>query len=502
MNIRYWLVYSIKQMIGKHQFKTPTNTLDGSSSTFTTKKYDKEKTNNQLNDVGPGMCLAKWKQVTLHLGLGHTHSCHHPRTHKIPISEIAKSPSALHNTSIKKIARKQMLEGDRPSECQYCWNVEDSAPKDTIVYSDRTLKSAEPWALPFFDEVMSAGSEQNINPSYLEVSFSNVCNFKCSYCSPDVSSKWMEEIKQHGPYPTSINYNTLEWVKHQNKMPIPEREDNPYIDAFWDWWPELYPTLHTFRITGGEPLMSKHTFKLLEYVLEHPNPNLELGINSNFCVEDKLMDRFIELIKKIKEQNVVKEIIVYTSCEAQGPQAEYIRFGLNYNKWLDSCDKFLSAIPNPKLTIMSTYNLLSVPSYQLFLEDILNLNIKFGKISNMHPVNIDIPYLNNPPHQVVGLLTPDFIEKIKDQIAFMNSHHANVSPNYIGFHSSEIQKLERLLAVFEPKILGNDPTKTRWRKDFAIFVDEHDRRRGTDFLKTFPELTKFYNLCKQSPGKQ
>jgi hypothetical protein len=28
-----------------------------------------------LDDVGCGFCLAKWTQVTMHLQLGHTHSC-------------------------------------------------------------------------------------------------------------------------------------------------------------------------------------------------------------------------------------------------------------------------------------------------------------------------------------------------------------------------------------------------------------------------------------------
>jgi hypothetical protein len=36
----------------------------------------------------------------------------------------------------------------------------------------------------------------------------------------------------------------------------------------------------------------------------------------------------------------------------------------------------------------------------------------------------------------------------------------------------------------------------RDRKDFFRFFTEHDRRRGTDFLKTFPELEEFWNLCK------
>ena len=59
-----------------------------------------------LNTTGPGFCLAKWNQVTLHLGTGLTHSCHHPIPNKIPLEEVIKNPHALHNTSYKKKQRK------------------------------------------------------------------------------------------------------------------------------------------------------------------------------------------------------------------------------------------------------------------------------------------------------------------------------------------------------------------------------------------------------------
>jgi hypothetical protein len=88
---------------------------------------------DELNAVSDSFCIAKWKQVTLHLQTGHTHSCHHPTTHKIPLEEITINPSALHNTSYKKKQRKMMLEGTRPRECDYCWRVEDSGP-DAIVF--------------------------------------------------------------------------------------------------------------------------------------------------------------------------------------------------------------------------------------------------------------------------------------------------------------------------------------------------------------------------------
>jgi uncharacterized protein Usg len=43
-------------------------------------------------------------------------------------------------------------------------------------------------------------------------------------------------------------------------------ESNPYIDAFFDWWEsDLHRTLQELRITGGEPLMSGHTWKLIDW---------------------------------------------------------------------------------------------------------------------------------------------------------------------------------------------------------------------------------------------
>ena len=33
------------------------------------------------------------------------------------------------------------------------------------------------------------------------------------------------------------------------------------------------------------------------------------------------------------------------------------------------------------------------------------------------------------------------------------------------------------------------------RYNFGKYFSEHDKRRGTNFVKTFPELEEFYNFC-------
>lgn len=453
---------------------------------------------DKLNSVSPSFCAAKWNQVTLHLQTGHTHSCHHPTTHKIPLDELASNPSALHNTHYKKLQRKKMLEGVRPKECDYCWRVEDSG-HDAI--SDRTYKSIEPWARPYIDSIRQMPWDYDVAPTYLEVSFSSVCNFKCSYCSPEVSSKWMEEIERFGPYPTSRQFGNIEWLERKDAMPIPNNKPNPYVDAFWEWWPQIYTTLEHFRITGGEPLMAKDTFKVLDYVIENPNPNLSLSINSNMGVPDSLLDKFIEKIQIICNENKVKQFKIFTSCDAHGAQADYIRNGLDYNKWLSNIRKVLDTVPNCTFTVMSTYNALSVFSYIPFMKDILDIKMEYADHLTKHaPMILDTPYLRYPEHQAIFIMPREELKAhLYEQTTFMykNLQYADwLGTANRGFFQWEADKFRRIYELVMHDV--DDPVApvTQFQKDFVTFVDEHDRRRGTNFLNTFPEMGDTYTKWK------
>ena len=444
----------------------------------------------KLDKVGCGFCLAKWTQVTMHLGTGMTHSCHHPSPHKIPLSELKRNPSALHNTRHKKTRRKEMLEGKRPSECNYCWNVEDNSNS----FSDRVFKSTEPWSINDFQKIKDSDWREDFNPRYVEVSFGNACNFACSYCGPQYSSKWVEEIEKHGGYPTEHNFNSIDDIKERNQMPYKQSEHNPYVEAFWKWWPDLYPDLHTFRMTGGEPLMSKDVFKVLEYIRDNPtiNPNLSLSINTNLGVPDKLVDRFIEIAKDLCENNKVRELIVFTSVEATGAQAEYSRFGLKYEKFWSNVDKILTELPKVTINIMATYNALSVFSYSDLIDRVFEYKKKYanGQRYWISALQLDTSYLRWPTHLSVKILEPKHKELILDSAkkALYYGIKEFTKDNY-GFSNVEIQKMKRLYDY----AVGTTSFDTgKYRKDFVKFVDEYDNRRGTKFLETFPQLEEMY----------
>jgi hypothetical protein len=267
-----------------------------------------------------------------------------------------------------------MLEGKRPAECDYCWNVEDTSG----LYSDRVYKSHEPWSIEHLEAIKKLDWRHDFNPTYVEVAFSNVCNFKCSYCSPSFSSSWVNESKKFGGYPTDEHFNDIGWLERSNRMPFKHGEPNPYLDAFWKWWPDLYNDLHTFRMTGGEPLLSPDFWKILDYIITTDNPNrkLKLGINSNLGVSDVLIDKLISKIQAIEDNDLVTELILYTSCDTEGKQAEYIRHGLDYERWKANVDKILTLCRRTSIVNMSTFNALSIPNYKGLLSFIYDMKKK------------------------------------------------------------------------------------------------------------------------------
>lgn len=444
----------------------------------------------ELAQVSPSFCTAKWLQVTMHLQNGHTHSCHHPMTHLVPLQELEQNPSALHNTQYKKEARKKMLTGERPSECSYCWNIEDLPAN---LYSDRHIKSNDDWSRPLLSEVATMPWDQNVNPTYVEVSFSNTCNFKCAYCAPHISSKWMAEVQQHGPYPTRHQFGSLQFIKDQKLMPLPDEASNPYIKAFWEWWPQLYGSLQVFRITGGEPLLSRNTFKILDYVSTHANPNLQLIINSNLGVPNEIVEEFSQKIAKIREGKLVKSVEVYTSVDTWGHHAEFIRTGLNLEKFCQNMDTLYKHNEEMKVVIMCAFNVLSVFKFRELIDFVIDQKTRLGR-----DLVLDISYLHNPEFLNVKILPEHWKQELTSVLNYMKERKQ--TPQKVGLNDYEIIKMERLIEYAQSHAEGS------WlnlhRRDFVNFIEEFNVRRKTDFVGDFPEFKEDFLKWKKNKPKR
>ena len=486
---------------------------------------DADKAEKQLTFLSPTMCYAKWAQVSMHLTNGMTHSCYHPPLHKISVDEIRKNPSALHNTVQKKEERKLMLEGKRPDGCSYCWRIEDAGGR-----SDRIYRSGEYWAQNARKDIISSLDTGDIDPRYFEVNFNQACNFKCSYCSPHLSTAWEDEVKHYGSFKVKdkdgniIDHNNTEYLNMPLKV---KQEDNPYLTAFWQWWPQLYKKLEVFRITGGEPLMDSNFFKVLDYIYENPNTWLEVSVTSNFCPpKQELMDRFISKLKKLEEIQIwndserfnpgsgnhwyvnmaVKNFAVFVSLDSVGNQAEYIRNGLDFNVMKTNVDTLLAETNNTTLTFINTFNVLSIPKFKEYLKYILALRQEYSKEAQgikyitindpytkhpdhaIHPrqrIWFDIPLLRSPEWQSIQVLPPELDYYLEDAISFMKDN-SNVD-NFVGFYDFEIEKAERNLVFLKQRA-----SDTVNKENFISFFKQHDSRRNTNFLETFPEFKDYF----------
>ena len=438
-----------------------------------------------MNEVSPTFCMAKWHHTTIYLQTGETHSCYHPAPHAIPLEEIAKDPSALHNTKQKISERKEMMQGSKPTGCQYCWNIE--ALGDDYI-SDRKERNASIFTEQRFNAIKE-NPLSPVNPQYVEISFGNECNFKCGYCHPKHSSSYYKEIKDYGPYTMVKNHrNDVDWFQ------IYEEESNPYVKAWWNWWPEVSKSLTILRITGGEPLLQQSTWRLLEELDKNPLPNLELNINTNFGVKPILIDRLVEKINHLLKNGKIRDFKIFTSIDTWGPEAEYIRTGLDLTIWERNLDTYLTNTTLP-ITFMVTFNILTVTSFRKLLEKILEWRIKYNgsQQNKWQRIRFDTPFLKEPLQYDMNLLPKnEFMPYMYQHLEFILANLDDKDRK--KFSELEYEKFKRVVKYMETTHYSL--TKTHeGKKDFVNWFTEYDRRRGTNFVETFPELSQFYFEC-------
>ena len=73
------------------------------------------------------------------------------------------------------------------------------------------------------------------------------------------------------------------------------------------------------------------------------------------------------------------EVDLYTSNEALGVQAEYIRDGLVWQDWVNNVEKLLQSQKFRGLHVMCTVNLLCLDSLAEFLDVVMNWKLEYGQ---------------------------------------------------------------------------------------------------------------------------
>jgi organic radical activating enzyme len=442
---------------------------------------DQEFKHTVLDRLSASFCAAKWYNATIWLGSGQTTSCHHPPAHLVDPDRVRANPRLLHNTDQKKQDRRQMIQGERPSGCEYCWKIEDMG-LDAI--SDRVYKS-KIYPIEALDEAFVTTPDVDINLRTLEIAFDRTCQFACSYCNPAFSTTWVNDIRRNGPYQDLVSDGRNHFTHtHDSAQLFKITESNPYIDAFFAWWEtDLHRTLQELRITGGEPLMSAHTWRLIDWFKSNTGKShTRLAINSNLGTEVDI-DRLLASTQGMA-------IDLYTSNEATSTQAEYIRDGLVWVDWVNNVERLLGSGQFRGIHVMCTINALCLSTLDQLLEYIMNWKLKYGKDAVSFTLNIlRFPSFQSP------LVLPDAQRTVyRQRLETWLAHWADSDV----IHEHEINHTQRLIdyldVVKTPHSEAFDRSKLL--NDFYQFHTQYDQRRSKDFGTAFPELKEWYNsLC-------
>jgi organic radical activating enzyme len=394
--------------------------------------------------------------------------------------KVSINPRLLHNTDQKKADRAKMQAGERPAGCEYCWKIEDMG-RDAV--SDRVYKS-KIYPITALKEAYETPPDQDINLRTLEIAFDRTCQFACSYCNPAFSSTWVNDIKRNGPYQSLVSDGRNHFTHtHDSAQLYRFGETNPYVEAFFKWWEtDLHRTLQELRITGGEPLMSGETWKLIDWFKTNKNKSsTRLAINSNLGMDRIKLQEFIERVQDIPH------LEIYTSMESVDQQAEYIRDGLDYDLWMHNVQELLEHDHIKAVHCMCTINALCLEQ----LPDLLYQLLKLKQVYGRERVNFTLNILRFPSFQS-ALVLPEHIRTgyrvVLEEWLYRNRNNPCL-------HEHEINHTQRLIDYLDVVKTPHSDTfeMPKLLNDFKQFYTQYDQRRGKDFTSAFPELTEWYN---------
>jgi hypothetical protein len=398
-------------------------------------------------------CQLKWNWSTIYLYKGETASCHRCEGIKI----TPETFDTFHNTDQKQRERKKMLEGLWPdnTSCYYCKEVEQSGGS-----SDRMRHLAIPNQSP--TELELDPKAVVVQPTVLEVFFNNQCNLSCLYCAPELSSKINSEYKKYGRF--EKNGVVLE------SMNI-DLDYAALLEKFWAWMSRYSTGLVRFTMAGGEGFYQSELETCLEYFETSAHPNLEFCIVTNLTLPTERLEKYIQRFKTLIDRGKLKRVDLTCSIDCLGVEQEYTRYGMNIDKWIINFEMLLDQ-PWLTLHINQTISVLTIKTMPGLIDKIKTWKIKHEV---GHFFSVVTP---GPEYLVPGILGNKVFEKDFEHI--LDIMPRNTNEDVLAFECMQgiahnyAQSVSNLAELLKLK----------------TFLDETDRRRGTNWSRTFPWLVK------------
>lgn len=362
------------------------------------------------------------------------------------------------NEQIKEL-RRALLNGEKPTGCRSCWDLEASGSTSTRQTCSKTY------------DVNLQEVVKNINSDFsypieklksIEIRFDNVCNLMCRHCSPDYSSVWEQAVKKDSALMDKmIEYGTYRKSKDHIKL------TDDMIDEVTL---KFAPHLEEIMIAGGEPLYHEKHYKFIENLQPYAK-NLRLSYNTNLNTLSYKGKNVLDLWKNFKE------IWIRISLDGDPSCYDYARVASNLSKVENNIKELNRTLSNADVSATCTVSLYNITRFVDIIEYFTSLNVYFHTSLVQYPEALNIKLL---PQHLKDKITNDFNEWINnDPISTIYKLSSTLDADK---QLSRIKNFGNNVI----KYMNSEDKHDDWHKfiDYSKALDNH---HNTSLFTTYPE---------------
>lgn len=352
------------------------------------------------------------------------------------------------NSDSMKSLRLEMMQGKKPKICSICFDRESATGQSVRIYNNREFKDV----VRSIPEITSSnGSVKEMKLKYWDFRFSNICNFKCRSCVPNLSSSWIPDARKLGLQ--EIDTKIFE-IKHINNSSVYK-----FIDENIDHVEKIY-------FAGGEPLLMDEHWYVINRLIEKKKFNVKLYYSTNLSNLEYKNQKITDLWKLWPQG----KIEICPSIDEIDDRAELIRSGTDWSKIeknLISVSQIKNIFIKPSITV-SVFNVSRITE---IIDRLLKLNVITNK-SNFH-----INLLQTPIYYHVSLLSRDHKQSLIKHLE-----------SYIGNYETDITyHFSYLINELNKKTNDSDLEK------FREITKKLDEIRNEDTAAIIPEISYLLN---------
>jgi sulfatase maturation enzyme AslB (radical SAM superfamily) len=307
------------------------------------------------------------------------------------------------------------------------------------------------------EQTLEDGTHPEFKIRYWDVRFSNLCNFSCRTCGPIFSSNWYNDhVRLYDRKPDVLGRDMLR-VEYTTG-----NED----DMIAQMLPHI-PHLEQVYFAGGEPLIMKEHYFMLEQLIEHKKTDVRIEYNTNFS-ELAFKDKHV-----FEYWKHFKNVSVGASLDGMGAQAELIRKGADWGQTVNNRERMMKEVPHVDFYVSSTVSSMNVLHVLKFHKEWTRLGLIKAKDWNINLCQS--PDWYRPDIFPTWFKEQEIYPAYEDHIAWLDPQDS------LRRATTGYQSLISLMKATDASVY--------WPR----FVEECaklDAVRGEDFWATFSEFDK------------